>query len=577
MPADPAPVRSHAHARPEAGGASGAATTRGASGGHEDPTARGGSAEKGVATRSGWAPAGLRWRLAGWIALVVIAFSAITFVVVFRGTGSQLRHQIDREIEGDSQELGHTLRTSGAPSPAAVARAADRYIRGQPFSASSTLLFVLVGGARTSTNRPELFGGARADNGETQAEQARENALSRRLLSAREGYSTLALPDIGDLRLRKQTIEVAGAASSEGRHAAVGRGDATRNGTLPVTIGVGEPLASVAHAQRGVARAFILAGALTLAGALLAALWIGTRFSRPLRRMAAVAAQVDAGDLHPRIHDVGREGEEVRVLADAFNHMLDRLTDAFAGQRAFVADASHELRTPLTVIRGQLEVLAAQRDPREEEVRRVERLVQAEVARVTRLVDDLLLLAKSEQPQFLRAGAIALEPFVRDLWEGIALLGRKRRFELGEVPAGVLFADPDRLAQALRNLVGNAIEHTAPGSGLVRLDVQRAEAGRLRFVVQDDGPGIPADQRERVFDRFHRTDVARDRASGGIGLGLAIVRAIAEAHGGRVRAGAGAAGGARLELELPGFTPAPRGGTHAPNPVRVPSRAHGAD
>jgi signal transduction histidine kinase len=257
--------------------------------------------------------------------------------------------------------------------------------------------------------------------------------------------------------------------------------------------------------------------------------------------------------------------------------MLDRLTDAFAGQRAFVADASHELRTPLTVIRGQLEVLAGQRHPSEEEVRRVERLVQAEVARITRLVDDLLLLAKSEQPQFLRAESVALEPFVRDLWEGIALLDQQRRFELGEVPVGVLFADPDRLAQALRNLVGNAIEHTEPGSGLVRLDVQCAEEGRLRFVVQDDGPGIPADQRERVFDRFHRTDAARDRASGGTGLGLAIVRAIAEAHGGRVRAGAGVAGGARLELELPGFTPAPRGGARSPNPVRVPSHAHGAD
>ena len=85
--------------------------------------------------------------------------------------------------------------------------------------------------------------------------------------------------------------------------------------------------------------------------------------TRPLRRMAAVAARVDAGDLHPRIHDPGGQGHEVRVLADAFNHMLDRLTDAFAGQRAFVADASHELRTPLTVIRGQLEVLAAQEHP----------------------------------------------------------------------------------------------------------------------------------------------------------------------------------------------------------------------
>lgn len=511
------------------------------------------------------APAGLRWRLAGWIALVVVAFSAITFVVVYRGTGTELRNQIDGEIAGDSRDLAHSLRSAGAHSPAALAAAADRYIRGQPFSASSTLLFAQVPGARTSTNRPELVGAGRRDDGESLAEQAHENALSRRLLSAPAGYTTLDLPDVGDLRLRKQTIRipVSGAV----------------RGGLRVTIGVGEPLASVAHAERGVARAFILAGAVTLAGALLAAWLIGTRFSRPLRRMAAVAAQVDAGDLHPRIHDVGREGEEVRVLADAFNHMLDRLTDAFAGQRAFVADASHELRTPLTVIRGQLEVLAAQSEPSEQEVRRVERLVQAEVARITRLVDDLLLLAKSEQAKFLRIEPIELQRFVEDLWEGIALLGRERRFQLGEAPAGTLLADPDRLAQALRNLVGNAIEHTAARTGLVRLDVERVGAGRVRFVVQDNGPGIPLDQRERVFDRFHRTDAARDRASGGTGLGLAIVCAIAEAHGGSVCATASAEEGARLELELPGFASAPHvgGAGGAPGLARVPSRASGAD
>jgi signal transduction histidine kinase len=495
---------------------------------------------------------GLRWRLAAWVALVVMLSSGITFVAVYRGTRTQLNHQIDREIEGDTGELAQALTAAHVHSPRALAAVASRYIGGQPFSASSTLLFALIPGAHTSTNRPELFGDGRPDNGETAAEQDQENRLAHRLLSAGAGYSTLNLPDIGALRLLEQTVPVA-----DDRSGALRR----------VTVGVGEPLASVAHAQRGVARAFILAGFLALAAALLGALLIGTRLSRPLRRMAAVAAQVDAGDLHPRIHDVGGAGQEVRVLADAFNHMLDRLTDAFAGQRAFVADASHELRTPLTVIRGQLEVLAAQERPSGAEVRRVERLVQAEVARITRLVDDLLLLAKAEQTQFLRLEPIELQNFVQELWDGISLLGQARRFELGAVPAGTLLADPDRLAQALRNLVGNAIEHTADGDGLVALDVRRAAAGRVRFVVQDDGPGIAEDQRERVFDRFHRTDAARDRASGGTGLGLAIVRAIAEAHGGRVVASASAAGGARMELELPRFTAAVAG--VGPRPIQA--------
>ncbi len=134
------------------------------------------------------------------------------------------------------------------------------------------------------------------------------------------------------------------------------------------------------------------------------------------------------------------------------------------------------------------------------------------------------------------------------------------------MPAGTLHADPDRLAQALRNLVRNAIEHTAPQEGRVLMHVERAAPDRIRFVVQDDGPGIPEDQRELVFERFHRTDAARDRASGGTGLGLAIVKAIAEAHGGLVRATASAAGGAKIELELPGFQPA-RPATRAAAPA----------
>jgi signal transduction histidine kinase len=481
-------------------------------------------------------PAGLRWRLAGWVALVTLICTGIAFIAVYRGTGSQLRHQIDHELAGDAGELAHNVSLADPGSSRRISEAATGYIRDQPFSASSTLLFAVVPGMGTSTNRPELFAAKNPDHGETLAEQLHENLFSNKLLTAPEGYSTLRLPDVvGKLRLLKRTVAVSGGKK--------------------VMIGVGEPLAPVGDAESSVAQAFILAGMLALAGALFAAYLIGVRVSRPLRRMAAVAARVDAGDLHPRIHEVGGDGDEIKVLADAFNHMLDRLTDAFAGQRAFVADASHELRTPLTVIRGQLEVLASQSRPSDAEVRRVERLVQAEIARISRLVDDLLLLAKTEQTQFLRVEWIDLGAFVPELWDGMSLLAH-RRFELGPVPLGTLRADPDRLAQALRNLVGNAIDHTIPDRGLVRMRVEQAPGERVRFIVEDDGPGIPADQRERVFNRFHRIDAARDRASGGTGLGLAIVRAITDAHGGTVRAGESPEGGARIELELPGFTAA---------------------
>jgi two-component system, OmpR family, sensor kinase len=487
------------------------------------------------ALRGHFARVGLRWRLAGWVALVTLLCIGIAFVATYRGTGTQLHRQIDSEIAGYASGLAHGLTHRGVSTPARARAEAAEYVGDQSFAASSTVLFVRTPGASTITNRPELFSDtAVPDNGETAAEQAHEDALSRRLLTQPIGYSTLPLPDIGDMRLLKRDVRL-------------------RDGVV-ATIGVGEPLGAVTHAQASVARAFVLAGILALVGALLGALLIGTRVSRPLRRMADVAARVDAGDLHPRIHDAGGEAHEVRVLSDSFNHMLDRLTDAFARQRAFVADASHELRTPLTVIRGQLEVLAAQPAPSGEEVRRVETLVQAEIARISRLVDDLLLLAKSEQTEFLRVAPIDVRPFVEQLWEGAGLLAA-RRFELAPVPDGTLRADADRLAQALRNLIANAVEHTRAGEGLVRMQIEPLRGGQLRFRVEDDGPGIPREQRERVFDRFHRTDAARDRASGGAGLGLAIVRAIVLAHGGDVSVARAQHGGARIDLAIPGFEP----------------------
>jgi two-component system OmpR family sensor kinase len=483
-------------------------------------------------------PAGLQWRLTAWVAGVMLVSAAVVFAVVYVNTGSQIRSQIDRDIAGDTSQLAEALRPIAGRPASAVAAAAERYVRGQPYSATSTLLFVLVPGVGTVSNHPEVFGTAAPEGGESTSEQRRENAAGQRLLDPRLGYFVRRVPDVGRMRMLERPVRV---------------------GSIGVMVGAAEPLATVERAQHGVARAFVEAGLLTLVIALIASYLAGARVTAPLRRMAAVAARVDAGDLEPRMDPPSGSGAEVQVLAESFNHMLDRLADAFHGQRAFVADASHELRTPLTVIRGQLEVLAAQKDPPSGEVQRVERLVQAEITRISRLVDDLLLLAQAEQTDFLQTEPIDLHPFVAELWDGLSLTA-ERDFELGPVPEGTLHADPDRVAQVLRNLARNAIEHTAPGTGLVRLDVERVAPDRIRFAVLDDGPGLPVEERERIFERFHRTDPARTRSAGGAGLGLAIVRAIAEAHGGEVRAREPANGrGARVELTLPGFRPAPGG------------------
>jgi signal transduction histidine kinase len=477
-------------------------------------------------------PAGLRWRLTAWVAAVMLVSAAVVFFVVYQDTGSQIQGEIDRDISGDTTQLIQSLQTLRGESPAVIRGAATRYVLSQPYHAASTLLFVLLPGVATASNHPDVFGGSPPEAGETKSDQMQENIQGRKLRVLHVGYSTALVPDVGRTRIFEQRADL---------------------GTVQVIAGAGEPLSLVERAQNGVARAFALAGVVLLGLALLASYLAGARVSAPLRRMAQVATRVDAGDLGPRMETSGVRGDEVRVLAEAFNRMLDRLSEAFASQREFVADASHELRTPLTVISGQLEVLAAQKNPSSDEVTRVERLVRAEITRVSRLVDDLLVLAQAERTDFLRVEPIDVRPFVTDLWDGLTLTA-ERRFELGTVADGTLEADPDRLAQALRNLARNAIEHTAEQDGLVRLDVKRLAPDRISFVVADDGPGIPEHERERVFERFHRTDSGRTRATGGAGLGLAIVRAIAEAHKGIVRVRDPQDGrGATVELVLPRF------------------------
>lgn len=463
----------------------------------------------------------------------MIVSAAVVFLVVYQDTGSQLRSEIDRDISGDTGPLLQSLRPLRGQDTSRIRAAATDYVRGQPYTATTTLLFLLMPGVGTTSNHPEVFGGGRPAPGETEAEQLVENAEGRRLVVPHLGYSTPLVPDVGRMRIFEQRAYV---------------------GNVQVIAGAGEPLALVERAQHGVARAFVLAGIVVLVLALLASYLAGARVSAPLRRMAQVATRVDAGDLDPRMEISHGRVDEVKVLAEAFNRMLDRLSEAFASQREFVADASHELRTPLTVIRGQLEVLAAQENPSSAEVARVEILVRAEITRVSRLVDDLLVLAQAERTDFLRVENVDLRPFVTDLWDGLTLTA-DRRFELGTIVDGWLRADPDRLAQALRNLARNAIEHTDEHDGLVHLDVRPLAPNLVCFLVSDDGPGIPVHERERVFERFHRTDTGRTRATGGAGLGLAIVRAIAEAHKGSVRVREPRGGrGAAVELVLPGFS-----------------------
>ncbi len=305
-------------------------------------------------------------------------------------------------------------------------------------------------------------------------------------------------------------------------------------------------LEPIEDAQDDMERTFLIAAALTLGAALIAGYLVASRMAAPLRRLARTAAAVDAGDLTPRTGGDPSAVAEVRVLAEAFDHMLDRLDEAFSRQRRFVSDASHELRTPLTAIRGQLEVLGRSEHIDPEEVRHVERTVLIEMARIERLVDDLLALARLDEGLSLERQEISVGPFLRRLVQA-----DPGEISLGDLPEGTFEGDPDRLAQAIRNLLGNARRHAGPG-GSVMVGAG-AEQGPLTIWVDDDGPGIPAAEREEIFNRFYRSESARDRHSGGSGLGLAITRSIVESHGGRVWAEESPLGGARIIFELSGF------------------------
>jgi signal transduction histidine kinase len=206
-------------------------------------------------------------------------------------------------------------------------------------------------------------------------------------------------------------------------------------------------------------------------------------------------------------------------------HAMEALAALAARQERFLQDASHELRTPITIARGHLDVFRAERgDAHELQV------AQDELRRMESIVERLLLLAKADQPDFVLLRELELEPFLEDVFLRWSEIGPRRVWRLGAVAAGTLEADADAVRLALDALIENAVEHTPP-EGTIEITA-RPEGDFAVIEVRDDGHGIPDDALERIFERFARVDPARTRTAGGVGLGLSIVGAIVNAHGG---------------------------------------------
>ena len=260
----------------------------------------------------------------------------------------------------------------------------------------------------------------------------------------------------------------------------------------------------------------------------------------PLAGLARTAHGISETDLTRRIPVQGRD--EVSQVAATFNEMLDRLEQGFAVQREFLDDAGHELRTPLTIIRGHLDLLGE--DPRER--RETLALVDDELDRMARMVDDLLLLARQVQPDFLDLTTVDLGLLTDELLAKLAALAPSD-WILESRGSGVIVADRHRLTQAVVQLAENAVRHSRPDGPLALGSA--VDSREARLWIRDHGPGIPPHEHEAIFERFSRSPDARRWE--GAGLGLAIVKAIAEAHHGRVELTSSAGAGALFTIVVP--------------------------
>lgn len=313
---------------------------------------------------------------------------------------------------------------------------------------------------------------------------------------------------------------------------------------------VGVPTDVSDDAVGNVQAALLVGGPIAAVLAGLAAWLLAGAALRPVERMRRQAAEISDRDIDRRLVVPGTR-DEIAALGNTLNALLDRLQGALDRQRGFVADAGHELRTPLAILRTELELAARPGRSRDDLVEAVEQAGQ-ETERLIRLAEDLLLLARLDNAQpVLRPVERALPALLRTTARGAEMTAVDRGISvLVEVPDElVVTADPDRLRQLVDNLLDNAVRYAPPGS-TVQLTAHRVD-GTLTIDVADRGPGFPEEFLPHAFERFRRAETARSRDAGGSGLGLSIVRAIAQAHGGSAEAGNRPDGGAVVTVRLP--------------------------
>jgi two-component system OmpR family sensor kinase len=468
-------------------------------------------ADRAPAKRQRWTSPG-SWTLRSkLVASMVVLFTAVSLVIgaasVF-ALNRYLTGQVDQQLDSYFVRPPNEDGGPGTPPPAN---------RGRSAGIDGLLLIVSDSGAVTY-NSATTMTNARSTLSEQQIAQL-DQGLGRQPTTVSLGGS------LGDYRV------VAG-----------------RNSQQTATVVVGLPLSPTQHTVGQMAWLVALS---TMGGIVLVALggmWLVRRNLRPLDRVAATATRVahlplsdGKVDLVERVPAEDTDtNTEVGQVGAAFNEMLDHIDHAFTARqkseervRQFVADASHELRTPLASIRGYAELTRREQEPVPQGVTRAIGRVESEAIRMTALVDDLLLLARLDAGRPLDHEPVDLTEMVVNAVSDAHAASPDHiwQLDLPEEPVEIQ-GDPARLHQIVANLLGNARTHTAPGT-IVRTSIVR-DPDQVRLMVRDNGPGVPPELQPNVFQRFARGDTSRNRSAGSTGLGLSIVAAVAEAHGGSV-------------------------------------------
>jgi signal transduction histidine kinase len=438
---------------------------------------------------------GARVRILAWVVGLLAASTAATLVLEQRVLTDRVEQRVDESLDQEVDEFRRLVRDGRNP------------LTGRPFGRDVDAIFDVFLTRNVPSDREAFY--TFLDGRPYRSTEPDADADVRRRVRELRDVRDVERGDFagpgGDIRYLAVPVRIDGAA----------------RGLFVVTARLGEEEDDVNDVLEVNA---IIALCVLLVASGLAFLAAG-RVLAPLRDVADTARSITETDLKRRI--AVESDDEIADLARTFNEMLDRLEAAFSTQRDFLSDAGHELRTPITIIQGHLDLLESGAAKKED----VLPIVVDELERMSRLVEDLLLLARSQRPNFLYLRHVDLDELTEELFNKASPVA-DRDWKLDGVGVGRLLIDRQRMTQAVMNLLRNAVEHTGPGD---RISVgSEIRDGSARIWVADTGPGVPASERERIFDRFARGPDAHSKRKEGAGLGLAIARAVAEAHGGKI-------------------------------------------